>query len=193
MALAKRKQNQITELVAEFKQHLTQSADAMTRAAKAYYRALQVAPEARSAFAEAFPTVSSATWSNMVKLATGELNERLLFDGTAAGRALAKCDASIQEHYVDNPIAVSCGNGDTIQVYLDKMTSEQARQVFNHGTMRDLPEQRAWIETQRTRAKIKATRPVDPINEIFVKGKCLHVGDVKLTQQQLVKYLGQMV
>ena len=191
-ALSKTKKAKIQSHIQGVKTSMAASRDAVQQAAKHYYDALKVDASARDMFAEAFPTVSSATWSGFVRIASGEMDARLLFDATPAARALVKCDSTTQTHYIETPIPVSCGNGDTILVQLDKMTGEQARQVFNHGAVRDVAEQRAWIETQKTRKQIKTKPTIDKVNEVFVKGSHLHVGKLKLSRAELLRFLAQM-
>ena len=191
-ALTKTQGRKIQEHIEGVKLAMTDSAKAITVAAQHYYDALKLNPKARDLFNDAFPTVSSQTWSGFIRIASGEMDCRLLFDATPAARALTYCDSDTQAHYLDNPVPVSCGNGDTILVQLDKMTSEQARQVFNRGAVRDIAEQRAWIETQKTRKNIICNPTVDKANEVFVKGAHLHVGSLKLSRAELLRYLGQM-
>lgn len=191
MQLSKTKQNKINEKISQFKQEMNASADAIKKAATHYYEALQIDAKARDMFSAQYPTISSKTWSGFIKIATGELDSRLLFDATPGGKALTYCDTVTQKEYIENPIPVSCGNGDTILIQLDKMTSEQARQVFNRGAVRDIPEQRAWIETQKTRRQISKPK-VDKVNDVYVKGHSLYVGSLKLSRGELLRYLSQM-
>ena len=183
---------QIIAHIEGVKSSMSESRAAITKAAKHYYDALRINSAARDMFAAAFPTVATSTWSGFIRIASGEMDPRLLFDATPAARALTKCDVQTQEYYIENPIPVSCGNGDTILVQAEKMTGEQARQVFNHGAVRDLAEQRAWIETQKTRHQIVAKPTIDKANEVFVKGAHLHVGALKLSRAELLRFLGQM-
>jgi hypothetical protein len=182
----------IREHLGKFGESVKDSTEAIKKAAKHYYEALKINPSARDTFADAYPTVSSRTWSGFIRIASGEMDSRLLFDATSGARALSACDSETQAHYIENPVPVSCGNGDTMLVQLDKMTSEQARQVFNRGTVRDLAEQRAWIETQKTRNLITIKPTVDKANEVYVKGSNLHAGSLVLTRAELLRYLGQM-
>ena len=191
-ALTKTKERKINDHINAFRSGMVDSAEAIKTAAKHYYEALRIDPIARDMFTEQFPTVSSQTWSGMIRIASGEMDHRLLFDATPGARALTHCDATTQSLYINKPIPVCCGNGDTILVQLDKMTSEQTRQVFNRGAIRDIAEQRAWIETQKTRAHIVSKPKIDKANDVFVKGAHLHVGKLKLSRAELLRYLAQM-
>ena len=182
----------ITKLVEQFAAHLQDAGDSIRAAAVCYYEAIGIDPAAADAFRSKFPTVPSSVWSGFCRIANYELHERLLFDGTPGGRALTRCDYTTQCTYIDAAIPVSTASGDILQVGVDKLTSEQVRQVFKSGTVRDLAEQRAWIETQITRHKIEAKPVVDPVNDIFVKGSDLWVGGVKIPRIDLLKYLQEM-
>jgi hypothetical protein len=185
----------VVNAIERFREAFKDSAEKLAKAAEVYYAAIIEHPTARDAFAKAFPQIPSSFWANMARVGSGEMDCRLLLDATPGGRALTYCDSATQAHYLANPVpmaVVGAGKGDSMLVSIDKMTSEQCRQVFNRGAVRDLAEQRAWIETQKTRAAIVNPPAVDPVNDVFVKGGLLHVGGVKLDRKQLLKYLTQM-
>jgi len=209
-ALTKTKQTLIKAAISEFKAATEESADALKRAAVAYYKGIIIDASAREMFAEAFPKVSSATWSGFVKIATAQMDERLLFDASPGATALKRCDIDAQRHYCENPVKVAVGDGDHICVHVDKLTSDQVKQVFYRGAVRDLPEQRAWIETQKARAarqklaiekeaakgKAKAKKPAAKKSRVWLSGnpKRFHFsGDGSLSLSEVAAYLEKML
>lgn len=200
----------IRHCVKEFKEAIDASAESMKKAAMAYYKAIKLSPDARKVFSDAFPTVSSSTWNGFVKVASNRLDERLLFDASAGGVALARCDIDTQRLYLTKPVAVAVENGDHLMVHVDKMTSEQVRQVFNHGVVRDLPEQRAWIETQKTRLATRKAAMSEAASEpkkqakkrepeakefkVWIAAKRIHfTGNGSMTASELAEWLGKML
>lgn len=177
--------------IKQFSAAMADSANAIATAGRIYYEAIKDHPSARQAFAQAMPGIPSALWANLARVGSGALNAKLLTDCTPGARALCYCDPETQSRYIAEPVAVAVGGGDKMLIATDKLTSEQVRQVFHNGAVRDLAEQRAWIETQKTRAAIQKPT-VDPVNDIYVEKGVLHIGTVKLTRKELLKYLQQM-
>lgn len=182
----------VPEMVEQFRAKINESANSIEEAARIYYNAVHGSPEAAALFRSAFPSVSSRTWSNFMKLAQGALLKSLVFNGSHGAVALSYCDIDSQKVFTTNPVPVMLSNGDILQIHLDKLTGFQSRQVFNRGSVRDLAEQRAWIETQKTRAKITKTKMVDRENGVFVKGNRLHVGELKFSKADLLRYIKMM-
>lgn len=191
-AVSTTEKTKVDQAIKQFAAAMADSANAIAKAGTIYHTAITEHPSARQAFAQAMPGIPSALWANLSRVGSGALNPKLLTDCTPGARALCYCDPLTQDLYLTGPVTVAVGNGDTMKISIDKMTSEQARQVFHNGAVRDVAEQRAWIETQKTRAAIADKPVVDLVNDIFVAKGVLHVGSVKLTRKDLLKYLQQM-
>lgn len=182
----------INEHIQRFDTRMETITESIKVAAQEYADALSVDPAARDMFAAAYPTYPSSVWSGFIRIAAGDMHESLLFDGTSGGRALLKCPYDVQEHYIDNPVSMVTSDGEMLNVSVSKLTGNQVNQVFASGCVRDVAEQRAWIESQKTAAAINKKVKIDKTNGIYVKGTYLHVGEIRLSRAELLKYLGQM-
>jgi len=66
------------------------------------------------------------------------------------GRLAFGLSCSEQESFAnDEPVELMVGNGDTLMVQPSKMTGKQLKQVYARDHIRDLGEQRAWLESRR--------------------------------------------
>ena len=191
-AIAKSKTTQIGALAKEFGDHMKGAANRITKAAHCYVKAIQVDTSAIDVFRDKYPTVPTSVWSGFCRIAAGELHPQLLFDGTPGGRALTKCDMVTQTSFMDEGIPIATASGDTLLVSARKMTYEQAKQVFCRGRIRDIAEQRAWIESMKMRSHISTRKAINTENQIYVEKGKLNIGDVKLTRADLLRFLAQM-
>lgn len=73
--------------------------------------------------------------------------------------AVARLPYSTQVHLLDEggSVDVLVGGGDVLQVKVEALQPIQIKQVFGDDKIRTVPEQRAWVESQKTLARINQT------------------------------------
>jgi len=79
---------------------------------------------------------------------------------------------SLQQKHIDNPVEVLIekdGNIDKISVKVENLTSDQCKQVFGKTHIRNMPEQRAWIESQKQSVAIAKVEP--EVVPYYISGK----------------------
>lgn len=108
--------------------------------------------------------------------------------------AVAKLPYSTQVHLIDEggSVDVLVGGGDTLQIKLDALQPIQVKQVFGDAKIRTIAEQRAWIESQKTLARINQT-DASKVTAPYEVGKQLTVHTpMSFSVKQLERIVAQM-
>lgn len=166
-----------------------------------YVKAIDMSPKAREMFQEAMPDQPSTWWSKIEKVGRGLMHPDLLVNYGAGYRRLERCRLEDQEKYIQKPIEFLTARGDTMKIAVGNLTVDQCQQVFAFDHVRSLPEQRAWIESEKNRlartspakvdGKLVAVSSVGPKYEI--KGRSIKVGTIVISAEEIAKALAKMV
>lgn len=115
----------------------------------------------------------------------------LSFASSPGASALRRLPVSIQEKVFGKSISLLIQNGEMLLVDINALTKEQAKQVFASDHVRDAAEQRAWIESEKT----KAGRNLIPLQDAqqwsIRRGKAIIAG-LSFTKRQLQRIVDQM-
>jgi len=109
--------------------------------------------------------------------------------------AVARLPYSTQVHLLDEDgsVDVLVGGGDVLQVKLDALQPIQIKQVFGDDKIRTVAEQRAWVEGQKTLARINQTDASKTNAPYEVAGKKLTVHTpMSFSLKQLERIVAQM-
>ena len=96
-----------------------------------------------------FPT---SIWTELERIGRGTLDHRLLWAGGASQSYLKRVPISDQRRALDQGVEVLNSDGSHLVVKPENLTVQQRKQVFNGTsvtTVRTIPAQRAWIESQK--------------------------------------------
>lgn len=129
-----------------------------------------------------------------IMIVNGELDKRLAFQKGMAANSLVRCPIHEQKRALDVGVPLLCSDGiDNLLVQVDKLDREACSQVFAIDHIRDLSEQRVWMETNRSVKKKKATK-VGKQYRITQDGKKVRFtcDQPELTRQQLISILAEM-
>ena len=115
-----------------------------------------------------------------------------LTDRRSVVKRLMNCPKSEQEKYYNGFFEVLTVSGDVLRVQIDSLTPEQEKQVFTHDHVRDLGEQKNYMESLR---KIESsvsvgtayTRPYT-----VRKDKIVFNRPCELTKQEILNLLATM-
>lgn len=106
-------------------------------------------------------------------------------------RGLERMSITEQKQALDNGTEVLLADGDVMLVKYDNMTQEQARQVFAATHIRDIAEQRAWMESERNSRHMAIPLEASPVYQI--RGKKLYVNRrISFTADELRRLLKQL-
>lgn len=127
-----------------------------------------------------------------------EIYPQLLAHTSEGARKLASCSYREQKQYMNDSVPVAIvrdGDVDVLDVKVDSLTREQCRQVFASHHVRNISEQRAWIETQAQKERERRELEAAEIYETpyHVKGKrVLFRKGAELSRKELVHLLNEL-
>lgn len=134
--------------------------------------------------------------TRLVAVGRGRIHPDLLLHTSPAAKLLRGCDVSVQRRYIEQPLELLVLRDDqpqTLQVKLDALTPEQARQVMDRNHVRDLAEQRAWLEDQLKKRRSKRQAAVEDEGNFVIKGhKVLFKQGASMTKDELIKIAARL-
>lgn len=135
--------------------------------------------------------------SKFVAIGRGQIHPELMTHTSPAARRLVSCDVSEQRRYLTEPLPLLVlrdqDQTETMQVQLDALTPEQARQVIDRDHVRDLAEQRAWLEDQLEKRRSKRRAAVEDAGDFVIKGhKVVFKKGVSMTKDDLIKIAARL-
>lgn len=148
----------------EFQKALNAGLEGIQKAANIYVTTIDKDPTAKKEFAERFhDQITSATWRALEMVGRKQLHPRLLISGVPHGRYLKRLSYSDQERVLSGE-RFNCllPNGDTLLVDLRTVDSQTADQMFNYDRVRDLDEQKLYMEQHLRIEKLRTKRPTAP-------------------------------
>lgn len=141
-----------------------------------------------------FPQVGVKLWQTLRAVADGKVSPRLISAASGAvSPAMIMLPLAEQEKIVVEGADLLTAAGEALKVRLSVMSPMQRRQVFAVDHVRSLPEQRAWIEDQQSRAAAKKPKEANAQFEIDSKKNILRVKmPCDLTRADLLRILAKM-
>lgn len=181
------------ELLDTIRNGLNTAAEGYMASAKAYVFVLDHYSERCGEIREAMPKLGLHFWNRLESVGRQQLDSRLLFGFHPGERYLRKLPYSQQRDALNHGVEVytlaADDTDDHLRIRVENLTPHQCKQVFGPSGIRDLPAQRAWIETQRNQAPSRQA----PSDMPRVRGGKLVIGKIELTKQQVLRYLAEMV
>jgi hypothetical protein len=173
--------------VEEFKNAWLKGMENLLAACKIYVEAIDADETAKEKFREAMPKVSGAMWSRIEKVGRGQVHYMLLCDTSHAACKISKLPYSEQKEVIECGVEVLTTDGTTLKVRPENLTPAMSSQVIAKDHVRDIAEQKAYLESMKTIADTESKKMTDMWQ---VKGKMLHVlAPTAFTRQQLVNIL----
>jgi hypothetical protein len=122
-----------------------------------------------------------------------KMHPELYASGKPGAKMLLRLPYETQEKHLKEPVEllIKTPEGwETLRADVDKLTKDQAEQVFSKDGIRDAAEQRLHIESKLARQNVAAPKHKD---EFKVIGKTLHVlGPCQLSRKQLLRIIEDM-
>jgi hypothetical protein len=183
------RQLSLAELVDRFAASMDVAAREYLTAATAYTAALDLYPDqAGAAFCERFPDFARTFWARLESVGRRQLDPRLIYGHYAAERYVRYLPYSQQKSCLDHGVEVLAADGSHLLVQVDRLTPQQCKMVFDGATLRDLPAQRAWLESSRMSTTPPRRRPP---YEVSRRGLIVHDA-ITLTRADLLQILARM-
>ena len=176
--------------IEEFKKCFYGAADLYMKGCKIYTNAIDRDETSKYEFHKACPTISHTVWGWIEAVGREQMHPILLTDSTDTARYIRKLPYSEQKKAIEVGFEVLTVKGDILKVKRENLTSQFRKQVIAKDHIRDIPAQRAYIESQKVIVKMETEKPSDLYS---VKGKILHVyAPTQFTRHQLINLLQDM-
>jgi len=187
----------ISGTVEQFGDLLHKGYEYLTKACQLYVKAIDEDQEAKAAFVDAYPDIPATAWRRFEAVGRGSMHPMLLANLTVGARRLERCSYSEQAKYVKGPVEILLANKDVLKVSLHNLTSDQVRQVFATDHIRSIPEQRAYLESMKTRDAVAEAAAVEAKRNPakswrIVRGRLVVTGPCEFDKEDLFRVLIDM-
>lgn len=149
--------------VEQFTAAIQRGIEAFEEAGQVLVALIEINPKVKDEILENCPDVTEEMLDTFERIGRRQLFYRLAIHEGPGVKALRRCSYSDQVKYFNEPIPLLITDGkntETLNVGVHALTPEQARQAVGAHRIRSLGEQRAWIESQKSKAApIPVTSP----------------------------------
>jgi len=185
-------ENQIAQQIIDA---LNRGLSAFSDAGKLLVDAIAEYPNIKERIMELEPRIDPQALADLERIGRKQLHPMLMASNRPALKALRKMPYSEQERYATQPVELlvvaNPDNTTTLQVSIHSMTADQVRQAFNGNHVRSLAEQRAYIESEKSKRMIKQAPPIT--SDYVVSRGCIVTNrPMTLTQEDLVRMLAEV-
>jgi len=128
--------------------------------------------------------------SRFEQLGRKQIIPELLIAEYPASSKLIKLPYSEQSRLINGTVEVLTNNGESLFIDSKNLTPSQCKQVFSGSTIRDLPAQRAWIESNKRKSSMN-----NIVNEMpySISGKeVIFEKGCRMKASQLLNILAQL-
>lgn len=172
--------------IQEFAKCVSDGIESWVRAGEIVAEILGADPSAIDRICNAIPGLPKDVIYRFEAIGRKEIHPKLLLSGAPGIRRLAAMPYSLQCTHVSEPISLLIINGekhDTLMVETANLTSDQCRQVFANNHVRNLAEQRAWLESERKQQAIEHEASLVPYS--ICKGKVTFRTGCTMTRREI--------
>jgi hypothetical protein len=182
--------------VEQFGKLINNGVESLTQACKLYVQTIDKDIELQAVFFETYPEIPHTAWRRFEAVGRGNLHPKLLINFNCAARRLERCSFSEQTQYVEKPFNVLLNNSDTLPVSLYNLTPGQIRQVFAKDHVRNIPEQRAYLEDLKTDdavANALAESRRHPVKAYrVIRGRLIVMSECSFSKEDLLHIIIEM-
>ncbi len=180
----------VNDAVAQFKSSMEEGLRNISKACKLYVEVIDANPDASERFRSELPFISEACWANFELVGRGLMHQELIWGGGRSANKLKELPYSQQKRAIEEGIDVLVSNDETLRVKPENLTAFQVKQVFNGRHIRDVAEQRAYMESLKViDHKIKQA----DFSYSIVKGELVVKAPTRFSKTELVHILGEML
>jgi hypothetical protein len=175
-----------------FYEALKTGQEALEEAGRVLVSLIDDDPAVKARIMDEHPEITEDVLETFERIGRRQLYYRLCLIESPGVRCLKRCAFSDQVTYSSEPIPMLLLNGkdstDHIVVSVQGMNADQARQVFGAHRIRTLPEQRAFLE--REKSKPQPLEKSEPYS--ISKGKITFYQPITLTASEMARLLADM-
>jgi hypothetical protein len=181
--------------LSEFRAAFQDGINGIVKAAEIYVSALDEDPRNSDKFRDEFADwIPASAWSQFEAVGRKWMHPRLLMGGVADRKkasVIKRLPYSMQDRvFKRERFQLLTDSGDTLRVDLMEATPEQAEQICNGSAIRNLGEQKAWLEARAAQTSTKQDAEVLPYtiadNKItFRRGCVMNRNELKRLLQEM--------
>lgn len=147
------------QYIKNFRTALQSATENIYSASKIYVEAIDSDPDFKETFQEAFQeTIPTSAWIGFENVGRGVMHQKLLFGGGVNSQYIKKLGISDQDKILNGTsVKMLTSTGDTLMVDAREISKLQANQIFNGSAIRTITEQRAYIESLKSKSVLDAT------------------------------------
>jgi hypothetical protein len=161
------------DILSKIMDKLSDMKDLWVQAATIYCDAIDKNPSFRDWCIENSPPGCSRVFRALEDVGRGRLDVRVAQGSIPFSCQIRRLSIEDQSKIIDQGADLLLPSGETLLIKASAMTNDQSRQVIASDHIRTLSEQRAWIESQKTKQAITARKTSTPILEPDKRNKCV--------------------
>lgn len=145
--------------IAEFRTLFSEGMSKIADACRVYAEEIDRDSSSKEVFRREFPQIPNSFWARFEAIGRNRLIPEFLYinyDSTV--KLISEFSVEEQKKIQKNGIDVLTVDGTTLKVKLENLTPAQTKQVFTHTGVRDVPAQRAYIESLKQGEQIEQER-----------------------------------
>lgn len=181
--------------ITEFLQYLREGVEMWVKAGETLLKLVDDDPHVYEQILQKEPNINARLLYKLEEIGRRRLHPMLALGGGSGCSALAKLPMSQQERYLKEPVPVvvhtAQGKTDILQVRVQDMTPEQARQVFDKDRVRTEGEQKAILMQAVSHAAAQK-KPAKDVPWVIRGGKVEFMEGVRLGAAELATILAQL-
>lgn len=172
--------------IQSFAEYLKQGIEFIQLACNIYVQAITNDPTKKEKFVEAFPEITASGWARFEDVGRGLMYAGFLTTQSHVTFYLKRLPLSDQKTLANGKVCLMLPNGDNLMVDVRTLTPAQAKQVFAYNHVRDLPEQRAYLESLKKVADVPL-KQIDGKPYRILKNGTVNIGGVIMTKNDLLR------
>lgn len=179
-----------SESVERFIELVRKGIECWVEAGQLVAKAMESNPDFVDEVCDSDPDMSPEFVLRFRQIGLRKVHPRLLLTDGPGARRLIRMDYKTQSKYISEPLDVVTESGEILKIDVRNLTSQQAQQVFTNDHIRSPGEQRAWVESFKTRNAVPERKSDVPYR---VTGKSLVVMEpCTLTRKDMARLLAEM-
>jgi hypothetical protein len=182
-----------TNYVAEFKEAITKGHEMVHTACVGMVEQVDAHPESLQEYMDAMPNIPKRTWATFERVGRNTMDWRLMMGGVKNESAIRKLPISEQGRLLDgDKVELLLTNGDSLMIDPLTCMKEQVDQVFDKGSIRDLSEQRAFLENEERSWDMVEKSQRTTVKWRVVGARAIVNGACEFSKSELLAMVGEI-
>ncbi len=182
-----------TNYVAEFVEAITLGHEMVHKACVSMVEQVDSNPSCLAEYKEAMPNIPKRTWATFERIGRNTMDWRLMMGGVKNETAIKKLPISEQGRLLDgDKVELLLTNGDSLMIDPLTCMKEQVDQVFDKGSIRNLSEQRAFMENEERSWDMVEKAQRTTVKWRVVGSRAIVNGACEFSKSELLAMVGEI-